>query len=65
MEDTVTSIYMNMLEHAFPHIEDLQPDIISQQDGAPPHWALVVQHDLNENFLGRWIGQDRPTAWPP
>ena len=38
-EDTVTStIYMNMLEgFAFPQIEDLQPNIIFQSDGAPPH----------------------------
>ena len=43
-EDTMTStIYMNMSEgFAVPKIEDLQPDIIFQQDCAPPHWALVV-----------------------
>ena len=43
-EDTVTStIYMNLLEgFTFPQIEDLQPDIIFQQDGAPPHWTFVV-----------------------
>ena len=42
VEDTVTStIYMNMLKgFIFPQIEDLQPDIIFQQDGAPPHWAF-------------------------
>jgi len=66
-EDTVTStIYMNMLEgFAFPQIEDLQPDIIFQQDGAPPHWALVVRAVLNENIPGRWVGRDGPTVWPP
>ena len=59
-EDTVTStIYMNMLEgFAFPQIEDLQPDIILQQDGDPPHWAFVVRTILNEKFPGHWIGQD-------
>ena len=43
-EDTVTStVYMNMLEgFAFTQIENLQPDIIFQQDGAHPHWALVI-----------------------
>ena len=66
-EDTVTStIYMNMLEgFAFPHIEDLQPNIIFQQDDALPHWALVLRAILNEKFPGRWISQDGPTAWPP
>ena len=39
VEDTVTStIYMSMLEgFAFPQIEDLQPTIIFQQDGALPN----------------------------
>ena len=45
--DTVTStIYMNTLEgFTVPQFEDLQPDIILQQDGALPHWALVVLND--------------------
>ena len=44
VEDTVTStIYMNLLEgFVFPQIEDLQPEIIFHQDGAPPHWAFIV-----------------------
>ena len=51
-EDTVTStIYMNMLEgFAFPQIEDLQPDIVFQQNGTPPHWALVIRAVLNEKI---------------
>ncbi len=66
LQRIVTStIYMNMLEgFAFPQIEDLQPDIIFQQDGAPPHWTVVVRAVLNEKFPGRWIGRDGPTAWP-
>ncbi|GFW61420.1 uncharacterized protein TNCV_346681 [Trichonephila clavipes] len=32
-----------MLEiYAFPQLEDLQPNVLSQQDGAPPHWGLTV-----------------------
>ena len=66
-EDILTpTIYMNMLEgFSFPQIEDLQPDIIFQQDGAPPHWDLVIRAVLNENFPGRWIGRDGLTAGPP
>ena len=54
-EDTVTSIiYTNILVgFAFPNIEDLHSNIIIQQDGAPPHWALVVRAALNENFPAR------------
>ena len=54
-EDTVTSIiYMNILEgFTFPQIEDLQPDIIFQQEGATHHWDLVVRAILNEKIPGR------------
>ena len=28
------------------------------QDGAPPHFAIVVCEWLNANFPGRWMGRD-------
>ena len=58
VEDTVTSIiYFNMFEgFASPQIEDMQREIIFQQDGAPPHWALVDRAILNEKSPGHWIG---------
>ncbi|PNF44136.1 hypothetical protein B7P43_G03180 [Cryptotermes secundus] len=31
-------------------VHDLQPTIIFQQDGAPPHWGLHVRGILNERF---------------
>ena len=67
VEDTVTStIYIDVLEgFAFSEIEDLQPNVIFQQDSAPPRWTLVVQAVLNEKFPGRWNGRDGSTAWPP
>ncbi|XP_034250323.1 uncharacterized protein LOC117650829 [Thrips palmi] len=36
-----------------------------QQDGAPPHWALVVRNHLNSVYQNRWIGRGGPVAWPP
>ncbi|GBM18465.1 hypothetical protein AVEN_66824-1 [Araneus ventricosus] len=55
-----------MLEiFAFPQIEDLQPNIIFQQDGSPPHWSLEVRKVLDENFPSRWIGSGGPIPWPP
>ncbi|PNF27356.1 hypothetical protein B7P43_G02428, partial [Cryptotermes secundus] len=33
-------------------IEHLQPHMVPEQDGAPPHWA-------------RWIDRDGPMSWPP
>lgn len=36
-----------------------------QQDGAPPHHALIVRAFLNNNYNNRWIGRSGPVAWPP
>ena len=55
-----------MLElYAIPQQSDLQPTVIFQQDGAPPHWALEVRRTLDKTFPARWIGWGGPPAWPP
>jgi transposase len=36
-----------------------------QQDGAPPHYALIVRDFLNEHFPNKWIGRRGPVEWPP
>ncbi|GFU29128.1 DUF4817 domain-containing protein [Trichonephila clavipes] len=55
-----------MLEiYAFLQLQDLQPNVLFQQDGAPPHWGLTVRESLNNSFPQRWIGMDGPIAWPP
>jgi hypothetical protein len=44
-----------MLElYVAPQLEEFQPWIIFQQDGAPPHWGSDVRRFL-----------DGPTPWPP
>jgi hypothetical protein len=40
-------------------------NFIFQGDGAPIHFAHIICDCSNVNFPGRWIGQARPTAWPP
>lgn len=66
-ESTVTAnVYLDMLEQfATPQLQDLQPDVIFQQDGAPPHWGINVRNFLDTTFPGRWIGRDGPTCWLP
>lgn len=66
-ERTVTGpIYLDMLQlFVFPQLLPLQPNVIFQQDGAPPHWSLDVRRSLDKTFPQRWIGRDGPTAWPP
>jgi hypothetical protein len=55
-EQTINmNTYLDMLElYAVPQIEHLQPHIILQQDGAPPHWGLQVRAYLDRTFPGRW-----------
>lgn len=66
-EPTITAnVYLDMLElYVEPQLRPFQPWIVFQQDGAPPHWGLVVRDFLNDNFPDRWIGRDGPTPWPP
>ena len=58
-------IYLDMLEQfVIPQLE-LQPQVIFQQDGAPPHWSLMVRRFLDQTFPDRWMGRDGPMLWPP
>ena len=54
-----------MLELYFAaQLEEFQPRIIFQQDGAPPHWGSHVRRLLDAAFPNRWIGRGGPTLWP-
>ena len=48
-----------------PQLEEFQPWIIFEQDGAPPHLGSHVRRFLDAIFPNRWIGRAGPTAWPP
>ena len=55
-----------MLElYVSPLLEEFQPWIIFQQDGAPPYWGSDVRQFLDATFPNMWIGRDGPTPWPP
>ena len=63
---TTATVYLDMLEgYVTPQLQEFQPWILFQQDGAPPHWGLIVRTFLDEIFPDRWIGRDSPTQWPP
>ena len=66
-EKSITGpVYQDMLEQfVYPQVADLQPQVIFQQDGAPPHWSLDVRNSLTESFPDRWIGRGGPISWPP
>ena len=52
-----------MTEYVSPQFEQHQPQLIFQQDSAPPHWGLEFHQFLNETFLDWWIGRDDPIPW--
>jgi hypothetical protein len=67
MHNRVTAIttHFNMLENFMAsQIEDLQPTVIFQQNGAPHHWSLTVREFLGEMFLSHWIGHNGLILWP-
>ncbi|GBN46861.1 hypothetical protein AVEN_83923-1 [Araneus ventricosus] len=51
--------------HASGMLEEFQPWIMFQQEGAPPYWGSLVRDFVDETFPDRWIGSDGPTTWPP
>ena len=56
--------YLKLLtEFAFPKLSRV-PNLIFQQDGAPPHWGLQMRRALDRHFPDRWIGRGGPIAWP-
>ena len=34
------------------------------EDGASPHFGILVRDYLDEKFGGQWIGPDGGVAWP-
>ncbi|PNF19518.1 hypothetical protein B7P43_G02327 [Cryptotermes secundus] len=69
--NTVTGqTYLDMLQNwLFTSLQADSHDFIFQQDGAPPHWHLMVRAFLNEKVPQQWIGrkgaQDLELcAWP-
>ena len=62
----IAQIHLDLLtEYVSPQLEQYQPQVIFQQDGAPRHWGLEVRQFLNDTFPERWIGRDAPIPWPP
>lgn len=62
--------YLHFLEHELFNLLDDIPLNIRQnmwfmQDGAPPHFSLVVRNHLNQRFPHRWIGRGSAFPWPP
>ena len=58
--------YLTMLrDKVWPIISawDNIEDLIFLQDGAPPHFAIVVREWLNAQFPGKWMGCRGSHEW--
>ena len=59
--------YLEMLQQQFlPAAENLVnlSEFHFQQDGATPHYGLIVGQWLNNKFPDRWLGRRGPIEWP-
>ena len=64
--------YLDMLQNCLIKLlfDGEQADFIFQQNGAPPHWSLIVRQYLNTTLDSRWIGRAGNDDgvllhWPP
>jgi hypothetical protein len=58
--------YLDMLLlYLLPKLVDHQPNVVFQQDDAPPHWAHIFREFLVMHFPGLWVGRDGPISWSP
>jgi hypothetical protein len=64
-ENVTGETYKKMLRYYFfPKLRDYSSDVIFQQDGAAPHFAVIVRQYLNYKLPGRWMGRGGPISWP-
>ncbi|XP_076659903.1 uncharacterized protein LOC143363191 [Halictus rubicundus] len=70
-QETVTSAsYCDFLKNHLPALLEDVPlhvrrEMWFQQDGAPPHFAIITRQFLNEKFGNKWIGRGGPRQWTP
>ena len=53
--------HLAVRRYAIPQLQEFQPWVLFEQDGAPPHWELIVRTFLDETFPNRWIDRDGPS----
>ncbi len=68
-ENVNSERYLALLREQFwPAVEasGMDDELLFMQDGAPPHWGLLVRAWLNEMLPDRWMGRGSPNMpWPP
>ena len=68
-EPTVTDItYLDLLQQFLePRLIQygILDSVVYQQDGVPPHFALIVRNHLTDTFPGKWIGRASLRLWAP
>jgi hypothetical protein len=66
-KQTVTShSYLDMLQlYAVPQLEQQGAEVILQQDGAPPHYSVIVREFLGVTFPQWWMAAMATTIARP
>ncbi|KAK2725286.1 hypothetical protein QYM36_001664 [Artemia franciscana] len=68
--NVIGETYLELLQtFLFEYLDNIpiirRRNLLFQQDGAPPHFAICVRDYLNQSFPERWIGRRSPVEWPP
>lgn len=64
-ENVTGTTYKRMLRYfLFPKLRDYPEDMIFQQDGAPPHFAIEVRQYLDRKLPEHWMGRGGSISWP-
>lgn len=70
-DDNLTSeLYLNILQQMVEAAVETMPvreaaEAWFQQDGAPPHNGRLIDNFLENEFDGKWLGNQGPYKWPP
>ena len=56
--------YLQLLDTVVIPFMEEHDEMSFQQDGAPAHFARIVQNRLNEKLSGRWMRRRGTTEWP-
>lgn len=65
--ESVTVESINKIDCHFPspELREYAQDVIFQPDGAPPHFAILLRHNLDRKLRSRWTSRGSPFSCPP
>jgi len=60
LQDNIQPLVVRKIENNDNLTELDEEKFVFQHDGAPAHYTITVRNYLNQEYLGKWIGQRGP-----